>query len=50
MRQTAKTTAAVSAVLLCAGLATGARAVIEWDLSHAWPDGDFHVENVETFA
>ena len=52
MLQAAKLSAAavVSAALFCAGPATGARAATEWDLPLAWPDGNFHVENVRTFT
>ena len=42
--------AVASAALLSASLATPARAATEWDLPLAWPDGNFHVENVKTFA
>ena len=45
-------TAGACAALLCTGLATStaARAATEWDLPLAWPDGNFHVENVKTFV
>ena len=42
--------AIVSAALLSASLTTAALAETEWDLPLAWPDGNFHVENAETFA
>ena len=42
--------AIVSAALLSASLTTAALAETEWDLPLAWPNGNFHVENAETFA
>ena len=42
--------AAASAALLSVALTAPARAAAEWDLPLAWPDGNFHVENVKTFA
>ena len=46
----AATAATVSAALLSVTLTTPARAATEWDIPLAWPDGNFHVENVRTFA
>ena len=42
--------AVISAALLSASLTTAALAETEWDLPLAWPNGNFHVENAETFA
>ena len=42
--------AVASAALVAATLTAPARAATEWDLPLAWPDGNFHVENVKTFA